>query len=320
MFKKLFGKDKLDDKMIGQINELFLSNYKKYHYDSLINYNGLRKLLSDATFDCVLLVEEDKVCGFAGFYLKSKENDVIQQYLLAHLLVDATSRGKGYGKLLEDSRLEVIENIKREKVIYASCVEKPMNSINMKLGRGFFISGFRYRYRNGSGQRENALVLTKVKKKENIICRISTQSEMTKRILKAGNDSIEFVDNYNDKSLGCYNVVVNRDENSNRTIYEVEYNQKGHLLSELVFEDNESSRGYTSIYVRPSIVGFCKVDEYLIQHYFYPICYLPYVYDYYGVLEYQYLPDGINKVIMDKNVSSEGRNFLKYIAGKEEIY
>lgn len=320
MLKTLLGKDKLDDKMIEQVNELFLSNYEKYHYNNLINYNGLRKLLSDTTFDCVLLVEEDKVCGFAGFYLKSKENDTIQQYLLAHLLVDVASRGKGYGKLLEDSRLDIIENIKREKVIYASCVEKPMNSINMKLGRGFFISGFRYRYRKGGGQRENSLVLTKVKKEKNIICRISTQSDMTKRILKVGNDSIEFGDKYNDKSLDCYNMVVNRDNNSDRTVCEIDYNKEGNLLSKLISENNKSSKGYTSIYVRPSIVGFCKVDEYLIQHNFYPICYLPYVYDYYGVLEYQYLPDGIDKVILDKNVSSEGKNFLKYIAGKDEMY
>lgn len=308
----LFGKSNVKDWMLSQINELYKMNYQCYHYEKLTSYDGIKKLLCDKEFDCVCIVDEDKIVGYAGFYTRGVGNDLVQECLLAHLLVDNSYRGRGLGTMLEENRLHILKQDGIEKVIYSSCVENPKNSIYMKLNRQFFVNGFRYKYRNVAQKKENAVILVNtvsVTKSKTIS--ISVTSNMTKKLLKRGNPNILFTTDIEDESL--YRIIINKDEKLGRTI--------GRIISDELYVDRISdikmptalNNEYISIYVRPSIEGFGNIDRFLICQNFYPICYIPYIKDYYGIVEYQFLPEGIDAALQDDNVSGEGKELLQML-------
>lgn len=311
--ESLYGKRNLNDWMLKQINELFRMNYQCYHYEQLTSFEGIKKLIDDKEFDCVYAVDEGRIVGFAGFYLRTIESDLVQECLLAHLLVDKSYRGRGLGTMLEECRLNILNQERVERVIYASCVERPKNSIYMKLNRQFFINGFRYEYRNVAQRKENAVILinTASVNKSQMIS-VSGISEMTKKLLKRGNPNILFSSDIEVES--CYRILINKDEKIGRIVGRIVSDELSfHRISEIVLPKNFDNE-YISIYVRPSIKGYGNIDRFLISQRFYPICYIPYIKDYYGVVEYQFLPDGIEGVLRDDNVSYEGKEFLKIYA------
>lgn len=340
----IYGKNALEDTMLDQINDLFLMNYKNYHYTKLTNIEGIHKLLSDEAFNCVCICEESRVIGFAGFYEKTRDSSPVKLYKLAHLLVDTNNRGRGLGTLLEDNRFLMVNKLEGNKVIYASCVENPRNSICMKLNRGFFVNGFKYHYRNADMKRGNSLILVNSVAVINAkSVAISMVNPMTTRIIAKGNPNVEFIgDNntaynqlgtissYNCDLVACqeignngvqYKTTVINDKSLGRTISRIEesvgLSGRDNVIPRmdtLGIIPNAGVEDYYSVIVSPNINGFSMLDTYLIQNKFYPVSYIPYINDYFGELEYLYLPEGVNKILKDEAVSDEGKRFVSEIA------
>lgn len=341
----IYGKNNLKETMLKQINDLFLMNYKDYHYTKLTNIVGIHKLLSDEAFNCICICEESKVIGFAGFYEETRNSSSVKLFKLAHLLVDSNNRGRGLGTLLEDNRFLMVNNLKGNKVLYASCVENPRNSIYMKLNRGFFVNGFKYHYRNADMKRGNSIILVKsdtVTDAKRVVINIENPiSTMTRKLMTRANPNIEFVSDNNITSnqldtassnkglVDCrengnvgfqYKTSVVNDKFLGRIISRVEAMDLS--LSDLAISwtdtfgiiPNVGAENYASVIVCPNIGGFSRLDNYLIQNKFYPVAYIPYINDYYGELEYQYLPEGVNKILEDEMVSGEGKQFVSEIA------
>lgn len=305
----LYGKQKIKDYMLSQINELFMTNYQGYHYKELTSLEGINELLSKKEFDCVCVVEVDKVVGFAGIYETTDTNDLVAECKLAHLLVDTSLRGKGIGTVLEEGRLHLIKQGTAKKTIYASCVEKPKKSMYMKLKRNFFVNGFRYKYRSTTQLKENAVILVNTSFADvgNTI-RINVRNKMTRVLLKRGNPNVIFSSDVEFEN--CYSLDIYKDEKLARIIGRLCYNQhSGIRLSDISLPKSTYGE-YVSVFVSPSIIGYDMIDSYLLMNKFYPVCYIPYVKDYYGMVEYQYLPNGLCEIIQDKNVSNEGKNFI----------
>lgn len=325
----IYGKNNLNNNMLIQINNLFCMNYTNYHYTNLINFEGIQKLIMDETFDCVCICDNNVVIGFAGYYDETNSNSFIKLYKLAHLLVDNNSRGRGLGTILEDNRLMMVNCIPGEKVIYASCVENPRNSIHMKLNRGFKINGFKYCYRNVFMKRDNSLILVNsdaIISKKQVIVNVSNY--LTRRILKNGNDNIIFTCSNNNN----VEILDSGKEKCNRRLNDVVKNYVASISFDEVLGRNISriesfttatsdtinkilpditKAKYNSVIVKPSISGFDKLDNYLLENNFYPISYIPYINNYYGELEYQYLPYGINEILDDVEVSDKGKGFIR---------
>lgn len=308
----LCGRQNVQNDMMEQINNLFLMNYKKYHYTCLTNFDGIQQLLAQKTFECVCACENKRVIGFAAFYECKHKNYPVNSYKLAHLLVDCNCRGKGIGSVLEDSRLLMISKRYGKKVIYASCVEQPKNSIYMKLNRGFRISGFKYHYRIIDTQKENALILVNTALAcDDQLLSVTTGNELTKRIIQESNPNVVFSNDTHINNNIKYSIDISNDKNIGRMIGHIYTNHKSKEdLSTLPFP-NRYMGNYIGIVVNPSIEGFFNIDNFLQSKKYYPISYVPYLNDKFGELEYQYLPHGIEKVLDDRNVSCEGKDFIK---------
>lgn len=325
----IYGKNNLNENMLIQINNLFAMNYTNYHYTNFINLEETQKLIRDETFDCVCICDNNVVIGFAGYYDETNNNSSIKLYKLAHLLVDNKCRGRGLGSLLEDNRLMMVNSIAGEKVIYASCVENPRNSIYMKLNRGFRINGFKYCYRNAYMKRDNSLILVNsdaiIRKKQVIV---NTSNYLTRRILKSGNADILFTCSNNEKveqlnsgedKCNCrlndiaknYVASISFDEVLGRSISRIESfaMSSDDTINEILPDITKVK--YNSIIVNPSISGFDKLDNHLLKNSFYPVSYIPYINNYYGELEYQYLPYGMNEILEDVEVSDKGKEFIR---------
>lgn len=303
----IYGKNQMQDNMIDQIVELFASSYGKYHYERFQSHEGIVALLADIQFDCLLIVDGHRVCGFAGFYIKSEQQDTVVEVVLAHLLVDPSVRGKGYGTLIEEARQKMIDRLKGDKVIYASCVEKPYNSIQMKLDRDYCVGGFRYSYRPGKNMRENAVVMMCSK---DVIRDVYVEKPraITQKILKKGNPNISF------KPRGVdahYEIEVTKDEILGRTICNVlDICEKGKKLDSFFLNQLRLSTDYVGVYLSPDIDGFSHIDKILVENYFYPLCYVPFINGGAGMLEYQYLKNGITDVLQDDTISLVAKEFL----------
>lgn len=317
----LYGKKKIQDNMIKQINDLFVMNYKKYHYINLTNFEGIQNLIAQKAFDCICICENKKVVGFAAFYEYNYKGYPVSSYKLAHLLVDCNCRGKGLGSILEDGRLSMINKRSKNKVVYASCVEQPKNSMFMKLDRGFRISGFKYHYRNVNNKRENALILVNIASVYDK-CKISvnTNSDLTRRIIQESNPDTIFSNDIHSNIINFtnnvkYSIDIVNDKYLGRIVGRIYTNRKStEDLLTLSFPD-ERTNNYMSIVVNPAIEGFAKIDRYLQSKNYYPISYIPYINDNSGELEYQYLPYGIEYILNDSNVSSEGKKFIQKVIG-----
>lgn len=310
------GKQFTNETIINQICQLFLNNYENYHYDKFHTKNGILELLSDKQFDCTILVNnQDIVCGFAGFYANKPANSNLTEILLAHLLVSNDNRGKGLGSILEDHRLKMIQKTPGQKVIYASCVEKPFASIFMKLKRGFKITGIRYHYRPGTFERENSIVLTYKYCQQNEIV-IESPTTMTQRIINLGNPSIKM--KQQTKKKNKHLIYYNYDTKLKRLI--------GHITEDSVTDEREcceltenfldqikNCESYIGLRVSPTIGGFKHLDKLLLSHLYYPVSYIPCINGGSGILEYQYLPLGVNSLLTDTTISTIGRGFLKNI-------
>ena len=296
--------------MIGQIIELFAANYGKYHYERLRTYDGMVSLIRNTQFDCVFIIEEGKVCGFAGYYVKTELYYGIKEILLPHLLIDINSRGKGYGNLLEDIRLKMIQKLGGDKLIYASCVEKPYNSVKMKQHRGFFTGGFRYHYRHGKYTRENAVIMIYTGNLQQEIF-IETSHVFTERLLKIGNSKVKFKECESDDRKHL--IEIEENEQLGRRICHVLNLSEGIVLDEKCLNKVKSEEDYVGVYVCPSIDGFKHIDNLLVSNSFFPLSYIPYLKGGYGILEYQYLPDGILGLLKDEEISQAGRELIKYL-------
>lgn len=307
--KVICGKSNVEKWMIPQISKLFVLNYKKYHYAKLTSLQGLELLLNNEEFDFICIEEKREIIGFAGFYIRKGSKNFVEECLLAHLLVDSKYRGRGLGTILEDARMKMLTLDSKEKVIYVSCVEKPSNSIHMKLERGFLVTGFRYHYREKDKKRENAIVLTNTSYvKQNDKLSLCVNNEITKKILKIGRANIVFTEC--SRRTECYYLLKFEClENLGRMIGRFESDKEnGKKLNDI--EIPIVNKPYLSIYVNVMINDFRSVDDFLIKNDFYPICYIPYVENYYGILEYQFLPNGVGAVLRDE-VSNEGKEFIQ---------
>lgn len=341
----IYGKNNLEEAMLRQINDLFLMNYKNYHYTKLTNIEGIHRLLSDETFNCLCICQESRVIGFAGFYEATRDSSSVKLYKLAHLLVDANNRGRGLGTLIEDRRLFMVNKLQGSKVIYASCVENPRNSIYMKLNRGFFVNGFKYRYRNTDMKRGNSLILVNSDAVPNAkrvdINVVNPINPMTRRLIAKGNPNVKLVNNnyaYSNRLdttsfskdvtnfqeirniWGQYKTSVTNDKSLGRSkirVEAVDLSVRNTIIPETDILDlipDIGSEDYASVIVSPNVDEFSRLDNYLIQNKFYPVAYIPYINDYYGELEYQYLSEGVNKILEDESVSDEGKQFISEIA------
>lgn len=305
-----YGKKYIKHEMICQINELFATNYKNYHYDKLLTYEGIVSMINNNNFECIFIIDDGKICGLAGYYIQHYEDDIICEVLLSHLLVDKQSRGKGYGNLLEDSRIKMIEQIAEEKIVFASCVERPYNSIYMKYKRGFYACGFRYRYRPAGAERDNAVLMLYdgyIKKKD--IIHIESPSKITKKLMKQMNDNLVF-DNALDDIKYKYTININKYDNVGRTILEIGDNDtKGEYLDKAKINYLKNDNDYVSVHVKSSIKGFRTIDLFLTNNGFIPTAYIPYVNNYYGKIEYQYLRNDVDKLLNDYDISEMGKRY-----------
>ena len=313
MLKKCLGKSALKEPHIQQIVELFSQNYEKYHYNNLLNVNETNELLNSEDFNCVYILSDDKLVGFAGIYLKSEKKATVKEYLLAHLLVDKNERGKGLGNVLEDLRLKMIAQDHEDKIIFASCVEKPMYSMKIKSARNFVVNGFRYKYRNKNDNFENSVVMINsdhIAKKEALI--VPDAASVTKKLIQNGNPYVRFKKNnrFIQHKYGIKKVCTF----SNRNTYALSSDEESSLdIKEALNQIELSPDRYISVKFPLSINGFSEVDKSLLEAGFLPLCYIPYAKEYYGLIEYQYLPNGIDNIITDDSISIEGKKFLKKI-------
>lgn len=307
--KVICGKSNIEKWMLPQISKLFALNYKKYHYAKLTSVQGVELLLNSEEFDFVCIEEKREIVGFAGFYIKKGSKNFVEECLLAHLLVDSKYRGRGLGTILEDARMKMLTLDSKEKVIYVSCVEKPSNSVHMKLERGFHVTGFRSHYREKNGKRENAIVLVNtsyVKQRDKLS--LCVDNEITKNVLKIGGGNIVFTE-YSKRTEYYYLLKFEYLEDLGRMIGRFENDKEnGKKLNDI--EIPSVNKPYLSIYVNVLINDFRRVDDFLIRNNFYPICYIPYVEDYYGILEYQFLPNGVGMLLSDE-ISNEGKKFIQ---------
>lgn len=316
--KILYDKSCIAESQLEQINKLFINNYEDYHYSKLTSSEGIKNLIACSDFECLCVVENGMIIGFAAYYQNSISSK-IKVYKLAHLLVDKKHRGEGIGKLLEDERLLKIENNVGEKIIIASCVEKPRNSCCMKKDRGFTMSGYKYKYRKQGEKKENAIIMIKseINSEREKPIMIRTCNKMTKRLLIETKKSVTFdeeppsylpnvyysIEIEYDKHLGRKNGRITLADKDTNAFTKIKNN----------IDENE----YYSVLVDPSIEGFQMIDKYLIDNKFYPISYIPYINNMYGEIEYQYICEEIKDVITDPNVSVEGKEFIKKIVWRK---
>lgn len=301
-------KNYIKEKRIKQIIELFASNYGKYHYEQFQSYEGIINLLLDKQFECIIIEDDNRILGFGGYYIKFEQKDIVKEISLAHLLVDYNFRGNGYGTLIEEVRQKMIQKIEGDKVIYASCVENPRNSIQMKLDRNYYVGGFRYCYRPGKNMRNNAVVLIYSKCIRHEIY-IEKPNNITQRIIRNGNPDIKFKDS---KFYNYYKIKIKNDKMLGRCICNVlNICDKGirinsHFLNQLKFNSE-----YVVIYIKPDIDGFSNIDKTLLENSFFPLCYIPYINEGVGILEYQYIKSGIKGLYKDNTISFEAKKFLE---------
>ena len=314
--KVILDKAELSAENIKQIADLFCGNYINYHYEKLCNSKGIMNLIGSKEFNCVCIVDGNKVCGFAGYYILATNCEAFT-YSLAHLLVDINYRGKGYGSFLEDLRLNVIKKKRHSNVIYASCVEIPFNSIQMKLDRGFKLSGFRYQYRPNDKQRGNSVVMVdnvNFSKKVNI----EFLTASTKKLINLVAPDINCV-KMKECEDGDLNACVIRNEKEIRTGREIFYVyserqccdfRKRISVDKMISDIVKSKMPYKGIRIDASIKGLAMIDELLIQNDFFPLAYIPHFPNGLGLIEYQYLPHGVDYIIQDDNVSEIAKDFV----------
>ena len=302
------GKRYINMELIDQIVNLFKCNYNQYHYEAFQSKGGIINLFSDRQFECLILYEQGKVLGFAGYYIKNYFSSNILEILLAHLLVDENYRGKGYGSLLEKYRLELIEKIKKPKVIYASCVENPRNSIQSKIKRNFYMGGFRYQYRPGKFERTNSVVMIYTGGLHKKIC-IECPSNLTQKVMKIGNPEIYFKDAIWNNS---YTIKKINEQKLGRIVCHIFSNdRKGEKIDDYflkILEQNKEK--YIAVYLSPAIQGFKYIDKILINNSFYPLSYIPYIGDGAGIIEYQYVEMGIKGILKDHKISNFAKEYL----------
>lgn len=312
--KVFMNKKLINEKIIRQIAALFCENYESYHYENLCTYGGVLELISNKYFNCVYIMDGNNLCGFAGYYLRQQYNNV-KEFTLAHLLVDRIYRGNGYGSILENSRLKVIQQISDNKVIWASCVEKPYNSIQMKADRGFYVGGIRYNYRPRQGLRDNAVVMINASGLNHEIC-IEPLHAATDKLIRLGNPNMK----RKQDALCCknYSVRIENEDKLGRTlIYISPYSKQEQQLKGLnefyLKEIAKKTDKYIGVRINPSISGFGHIDDLLVKNNFMPTSYVPYVENGYGMLEYQFLQNGIETILNDKKISEDARKFIEYL-------
>lgn len=313
----IYGKSGIYDYTINQIVELFAVNYGKYHYKKFQSHKGIMELIKDEHFDCVYIVEEKLVCGFAGFYVKLEPEDKVTEVSLAHLLVNHNVRGKGYGTMLEEARLEMIKRIKGEKVIFASCVENPCRSIKMKLNRNFYVGGFRYSYRPSGYAQENAVILINPNGVNRTML-VEEHCSLTQCVITKGNPNIIY------KSMVPnvhYSVEISIDKVLGRTVYNIlKVCTEGVIITSDVLNQIKNNTVYVVVRISPTIDGFCNVDKVLVENAFFPLSYIPFINGGGGMLEYQYLKNGIVGIMQDNSISQTAQEFLKSLVKKENRY
>ena len=294
---------------ITKIIGLFKKNYGNYHYQCFSSKEKFIEKMKNDSLHFVYLVDDDKVVGFAGYYLRNNEKTSQKEIFLAHLLVDNDYRGQGLGTILENKRLNIVENIPSVDIIWASCVENPMKSVQMKLNRGFEIYGFRYNYRPNNSVNKNALVLVKKLNKnlkyENAITQLTRLSCVS-----------------NEKTQSNLNYYMKIEENKAllRTVCKISlFCEEGYIpVNSENLEKLKQMEGYISIHVSPFINGFDLLDSFIEKRHFYRLAYIPDSNTCNGLIEYEYLRNGIDVVFQDKNVSIEAKSFLTPIY-KESI-
>ncbi len=308
------NKKQVSDTIIRQIVTLFCENYENYHYKNLCTYGGVLELILNKQFNCVYIMDGNNLCGFAGYYLK-QECDNVKEFQLAHLLVDERYRGNGYGSMLEDLRLDVIGQISNNKVIYASCVEKPYNSIRMKADRGFYVGGFRYHYRPRQDLRDNSVVMINTGSLHHEIY-IEPLHVATDKLLRLGNPNIKR--KQIEPCCGKYSVRIEDENKLGRVLIYISVNSKKEQqldrLDEFYLKGiTKKTDKYIGVRINPSISGFGYIDNLLIKNNFFPICYIPYVENGYGMLEYQFLQNGIETILNENNITEKARKLIEYL-------
>lgn len=273
---------------------------------------------SFATIADVILAEKNATIGFAGARVVEQNIGIVlpkesqtAESKLQHGLVDKIVERKELKKVLSDLLgLHYKENIE-------------LKSKGIKAGVICNIQG-------DNNTKENALVLVNtdaiINKK---IITVNVNNYITREILRRGNPDIIFsVNKVNQEDLSNLGIVndeaqcnMSRDINYNICFLYDEQVERiiGHIYCNQASTKNISlpstlKHHYISILVSPSIRGFDVIDSYLLKNGFYPICYIPYINDYYGELEYQYLPYGIREILSDIKVSGEGQTFIHEIS------
>lgn len=312
----IYEKKDMDELAVKQINHLFIEGYTNYHYKKLLTVKGFSELLENPYFDCIYIKSEEDVIGFAGYYLYPDEEPV--RVMLSHLLLNSSFRGNGLGKVLENERLnKVNEKVTGAKVVYASCVEKPIYSVEMKLNHGFTPSGFRWRYRRGDAGRDNAVIMVSKecsKVYDNV--QIAPVSAYTKNLIRLINVNIQFRQEL-DSEVYTYKYTKEYFNQADRVIFRLQLSEDGKKMEEIIKEAQQEEQYYVSFHIIPSIMGMSNIDECLIRNRFFPLAYLPNVYHGYGELEYQLLKNGYDELLEDDTVSIYGKKLISCIFSNE---
>lgn len=302
--------DDLDNKYAEGIINLFITNYKNYHYNNLTQKEGISNLLNKNNFKGIVLSnkKDNKVIGFAGYYLENNESKVF--FKLAHLLVAKEYRGLGLGRVLEDERIKRIKKYNISTIIYASCVENPPYSILLKKNRGFIICGVRIGYRPGEyAYRDNSIIMAlKMQEDDSNNYFIENPLENTKRIICNSIKLVKFL-NADFKGKYCYKYVKRKDQILSRCEYDIYYDEEGEDVDEIMEQIVSESCKYVSLRFSPKIKGFKYLDDKLQKNNISPMLYLPNSNDL-GHLEYQFFE---NQNVSDIVLCHEGMDFLKRV-------
>lgn len=302
--------DDLNDKYAKGVISLFINNYKNYHYDNLIQEEGISNLLNQDKFKGIVISAkaDNKVIGFAGYYMENNESKIV--FKLAHLLVEKEYRGLGIGSILEEKRLERIKNYNISTIIYASCVENPPYSILLKKNRGFIICGVRVGYRPGEcAYRDNSIIMAlKIQEDNYINDLLEYPLKNTRTLICNSTKAVKFISG-NSECNYYYKYVKKKDQILSRCEYDIHYDEDGEDIDEIIKRIVSELYEYVSVKFSPKIKGFKYLDDKLQKNNILPMIYLPNSNDL-GSLEYQFFK---NKKILDIILCDEGMDFLKKV-------
>ena len=272
---------------ISGLVTLFKENYGLYHYNAFSDEKLLQELFYNNLIGWIGR-ENDKIIAFSGLY------DIVQDdyhlIKLAHLLVDKNYRGYHIGSRLEEARNDYYSKIQHSLVV-ASCVDEPLQSIQLKLKHGFSCLGIKTNYRSSNLVGKNGVIFGKYNGILHREVHFEPPTLVTQNFIEqiCENNNFEYKFDKLNAQMCDVKFEYEIDPLNSRIVAYISSTKKGILLSELIKLFNVYNMRYMSIRINTRIKGFEKIDNLLHSNGYTPVMYIPYYSKQVDLLEYQRL-------------------------------